>query len=76
VGFLRSKSKLFKIKGANKAFLEILIAEVESCKDIAEVKAILETWKKANDLHPEKVQSMSEEQFAEWIKNPDVISRE
>ena len=53
----------FKIKGTNKAFFEILIHEIQGCKNMEEVNVLLDSWIKANDLHPEKVETLTEEEF-------------
>ena len=59
--------KTFKIKGKNKAFFEILIKEIQDCKDMAEVNSLLDCWIKANDFHPENVQTSSEEELRRAI---------
>ena len=38
-----------------KATLTLLIAEIQDCQDMAEVNRVLDSWIKANDIHPEKV---------------------
>ena len=38
-----------------KATLTLLIAEILACQDMAEVKRVLDSWIKANGIHPEKV---------------------
>ncbi len=53
----------FKIKSVNKAFLEILIHEIQECKNMEEVNVLLNSWIKANDLHPENVETLTDEGF-------------
>lgn len=55
--------KTFKIKGNNKAVFELLINEIQGCGDITEVNSLLNSWVRANDLHPENVETLSEEGF-------------
>jgi len=38
-----------------KAALTLLIAEIQDCLDMAEINRVLDSWVKANDLHPERV---------------------
>lgn len=45
------------MKIETKACLTILIREIQDCKDIEEIKKMLDIWIKANDLHPEQVQT-------------------
>ena len=42
-----------------KATLTLLIAEIQVCQDMAEVKRVLDSWIKANGLHPERVEHFS-----------------
>lgn len=52
------KEKTKKIEGECKATLEILIHEIQQCKDIDAVHQLLDCWIKPNDLHPERVQTI------------------
>lgn len=52
-----------KMTKREKALLTILIAEIHGCQDMEGVKAITESWVKANDLHPEEVETLTEEQM-------------
>ena len=38
-----------------KATLTLLIAEIQACQDMVEVNRVLDSWIKANGIHPEKV---------------------
>ena len=38
-----------------KATLTLLIAEIQACQDMAGVKRVLDSWIKANGIHPERV---------------------
>lgn len=55
---LTTKTKSVKMTGAFKATITILIREVQECKDMDEVNRLLDCWIEANDLHPEKVQTI------------------
>ncbi len=46
-----------------KALLTIIIAEIQDCQDMEGIKAITNSWVTANDLHPEKVVSLNEEEM-------------
>jgi len=37
--------------------LNILIKEIQDCQTMEEIKNLLAIWIKANDLHPEEVQT-------------------
>jgi hypothetical protein len=50
-----------------KATLTILIAEIYDLNPNEEIKRLLETWVKAHDLHPEKVQRLTAEELAELL---------
>ena len=51
-----------------KATLTLLIAEIQACQDMAEVKRVLDSWIKANGIHPEKVGTFDVE--SGWVKHP------
>ena len=51
-----------------KATLSILIVEVLECKSLESVKEVTDSWVKANDLHPEEVNTMSTDQLQEYLK--------
>ncbi len=55
-----SKFKDIKMTPREKALLTILIAEIEGCQNMQGIAAITSSWVTANDLHPEKVSSLSE----------------
>lgn len=55
--------KLAKMSKETKGILTILIAEVQDCENMEEVKSLSDCWVKANDLHPEKVEQVSREEF-------------
>ena len=57
-----------KMDKVTKATLTLLIAEILACQDMAEVKRVLDSWIKANDLHPEEVGTFDAE--SGWIKQP------
>lgn len=42
-----------------KAALTVLIKEVQCCKNLDEINTLLNSWIKANDLHPEDVLTYS-----------------
>ena len=44
-----------------KALLTLIIAEVRDCRDMERVKAVIDSWVTANDLHPEKVETLANE---------------
>lgn len=61
--------KTLEMSKETKGVLTILIAEVQDCKDMEEVRSLLDCWIKANDLHPEQVESLSKEDFrAKYFK--------
>jgi len=51
-----------------KATLTLLIAEIQACQDMAEVNLAIDSWIKANDLHPEKVGTFDAE--SGWVRQP------
>ncbi len=59
---IKRKEKKTKTTGINrdtKAILELLICEIQQCKDMSEVNSLLDSWIKPNNLHPEKVQTIA-----------------
>jgi hypothetical protein len=65
------KFKGIKLTVREKSLLNILIAEIKSCKDLEEIRAIVDSWVTANDLHPEKVLSITTEEFQQRIQRGD-----
>ena len=57
-----------KVDKVTKATLSLLIAEIQACQDMAEVNRVLDSWIKANGIHPEKVGTFDVE--SGWIKQP------
>ena len=55
--------KTTKLNKQAKAALTLLIAEFQDCKDMTEVKSLIDCWIKANGLHPEEVETLSEAEF-------------
>jgi len=55
---LSMKTRTVKMTGAFRATITILIHEIQGCKDMDEVNRLLDCWIKANDLHPEEVQTI------------------
>lgn len=51
-----------------KAFLEILIYEIQSCGNSNEINTLLDSWIKANNLHPERVITISKEELPQFLK--------
>ena len=51
-----------KMDKVTKATLTLLIAEIQACQDMAEVNRVLDSWIKANDLHPEEVKTFGANQ--------------
>ncbi|MBA7709036.1 hypothetical protein ES703_117943 [subsurface metagenome] len=45
------------LSSETKAVLNIIIREIQDCQTMEKVKSILDSWIKANDLHPEEVQT-------------------
>lgn len=56
------------MKKETKAYLTLLVKEVQDCKDMDEVRKLLDGWIIANDLHPELVVTMGKEEFQKWRK--------
>ena len=57
-----------KMDKVTKATLTLLIAEIQDCQDMAEVNRVLDSWIKANGIHPEKVGTFDVE--SGWVKHP------
>ena len=51
-----------------KATLTLLIAEIQDCQDMAGVNRVLDSWIKANGIHPKKVGTFDVE--SGWVKHP------
>lgn len=52
-----------------KAILTILIREIQDCGDMKQVRELTDSWVKANDLHPEEVETyLSTEALREVLK--------
>jgi len=49
--------KIAKLTRECKAALTLLIQEVQDCKTQEKKDTLLESWIKANDLHPERVET-------------------
>jgi len=58
-----SKLKNIKMTKREKALLAIVIAEVQGCRDMEGVKAITDSWVTANDLHPEDVKTLNQDEM-------------
>lgn len=54
----KKETRAVELEGKTKATLELLIHEIQQCKDMGEVRSLVDSWIKPNDLHPEKVQTM------------------
>jgi len=69
--------KRMSLTRREKAFLELLIREVQDAlPDVAsnrKVKNLLESWVKANDLHPEKVSIVKLKKVGDIAKLDDEI---
>lgn len=63
-----SKFKDIKMTRREKALLTIIIAEIQGCQDMEGVKAITNSWVTANDLHPEEVKTLSEEEMKKLMR--------
>lgn len=55
--------KTLEMSKETKGILTILIAEIQNCKDMEEIKSLLDCWIKANDLHPEAVERLSTDEL-------------
>ena len=60
--------KTIKMTRVEKSVLELLIAEIQGCKSLEEVNAIVNPWITANDLHPERVETMTNEEFQKYLE--------
>jgi hypothetical protein len=54
-----------------KATLTILVAEICDLNPNEEIRRLLESWVKAHDLHPEKVQRLTTEELAKLLTEDD-----
>jgi len=59
----KGRWKTIKMSKETRGIFEILIAEVQGCNDMQEVRTLLDSWIKVNDFHPEKVERLSNEEF-------------
>ena len=62
------KFKDLKMTPREKGLLTIIIAEIQGCQDMEGIKAITNSWVTANDLHPEEVISLSEEEMKSYLR--------
>lgn len=61
-------TKQVEMSNETRAILTILIAEVQECSSKKTIKTLLDSWVKANDLHPEDVVTVvSLEKLREYI---------
>jgi len=62
-----TKFKDTNLTPREKALLAILISEIEGCPDVGSIAAVTQSWVKANDLHPEKVGVLNQEELKAFI---------
>lgn len=62
-----SKFKDIKLTLRERSLLTILIAEIQECKDIDSIKAVTNSWITTNELHPEKVETLSQEEVRKFL---------
>lgn len=55
---MNTEVETVKLTKREKALLEILIAEILELNPNESIKKLLENWITANDLHPERVQTL------------------
>lgn len=60
------KFKDIKMTRREKALLTIIIAEIQDCQNMEDVKAIVDSWITANDLHTETVVTLSKEEMEKY----------
>lgn len=68
-----NKFKYIKMTRREKALLEIVFAEIQGCQDTVEVNVVIDSWVKANDLHPEKVKILSREEMTKMLKGTERV---
>lgn len=57
-----------ELSNREKSLLEILIHEIQERKPNKAITELLQSWIEANNLHPEKCQTMTQEEFEKWFK--------
>lgn len=64
-----SRFKNIKMTKREKVLLTLVIAEVQACANIEEVKVTVASWVTANDLHPEKVETLNQDEFKRFLQS-------
>ena len=57
-----------KLSSQTKGLLTILIHEIQKCENMDEIDALSQSWVKANNLNPDEVITMSDEEFKRHIR--------